>query len=347
MQVEKLPKYLLQRSIVLEDKNVLYVPTPKAGCTTFLWWLAEIEGLKKESFYKSPIEQVSPALTIHDMEMWPERCRLLGRAESEIRHILTSEEWERLAIVRNPAERLFSAWQSKLLVREPQFYRKFSGASWFPNEPTCADDILESFHAFVYALSQDGKSAPKDAHWASQVGLLAIDVIPYTKIGRVEEFSEVIGWMAYRTGIATTGDCVGAGRLPRANESVLRYTDAIYDGIESVVEGIYQHDFEYLGYPWPRREGIAMSEWRQSADALAPMLSALIARHERVGTLADLLRGEGEATKGEGGGTNGERVSRRKREGVVSRRLFRNLVPRGIRRCVPVRVRRAILEWLG
>jgi len=62
-------RHVDQRTVVLPELRVLFLPVPKAGCTTLLWLLADLAGLPLERFAKSTLPEVSPALTVHDMSL--------------------------------------------------------------------------------------------------------------------------------------------------------------------------------------------------------------------------------------------------------------------------------------
>ena len=53
-------QHVESRTVVLPDLRVLFLPMPKAGCTTVLWLLAEIAGLPPETFSRSTLPEVSP-----------------------------------------------------------------------------------------------------------------------------------------------------------------------------------------------------------------------------------------------------------------------------------------------
>ena len=114
-------QHVLQRTVVLPELRVLFLPVPKAGCTTLLWLLAELAGLSAEDFADSGGPEVSAATLVHDLSQWRPENRLAQYEGEERERILTEDGWFRFTVVRGPAKRLCSAWQSKLLLREPRF----------------------------------------------------------------------------------------------------------------------------------------------------------------------------------------------------------------------------------
>ena len=121
-------RHVLERTVVLPRQRVLFLPTPKAACTNVLWTLAGLAGLPPDRFDRSPLPEVSPALTVHDMNLWPDELRLIRYEGAERERVLAEDGWLRFSLVRDPAPRLWSGWQSKLLLREPRFAADFGDA---------------------------------------------------------------------------------------------------------------------------------------------------------------------------------------------------------------------------
>src|SRR5579884_4487415 len=65
--LEGLRDHVVRRTVVLPEHKVLFMPTPKAACTSILWQLARLGGQPLERFEDSGLSEVSPALTVHDM----------------------------------------------------------------------------------------------------------------------------------------------------------------------------------------------------------------------------------------------------------------------------------------
>ena len=173
-------RHVLERTVVLPRHRVLSLPTPKAACTNVLWTLAGLAGLPPDRFDRSPLPEVSPALTVHDMNLWPDELRLIRYEAAERERLLREDGWLRFSLVRDPAPRLWSGWQSKLLLREPRFADDFGDAPWFPRVPWAAREIVDDFRAFVAAL---GGGEGEDVHWAVQHDLVA--QLPLDHVGRV------------------------------------------------------------------------------------------------------------------------------------------------------------------
>src|SRR5579875_127006 len=181
LDLDGLRDHVVRRTVVLPEHRVLFLPTPKAACTSILWQLARLGGQPLERFEESGLSEVSPALTIHDMSRWESRFRFAKLSVDERKAILTDDSWFRFTVVRNPASRVWSAWQSKLLLREPRFYEQWKDREWFPRIPETPAQVVEDFRKFAAALADP---EIEDVHWTLQASLLGD--LPFTHIGRTE-----------------------------------------------------------------------------------------------------------------------------------------------------------------
>jgi Sulfotransferase family len=275
-------RHVLERTIVLPDLRVLFVPVPKAGCTTVLWRLAELAGIPLETFAQSALPEVSPALTIHDMSLWGEEFRLANYEGVKRERILTEDGWFRFSTVRHPGTRLWSAWQSKLLLREPRFVEMFGDEPWFPRVPERPADLLEDFHRFVAALPA-GKA--EDVHWAVQHDLVA--QLPLNHVGRVERLPETLALLREHV----SGDRWPAA-TPRQNRAPLPVPSGVYDeAAAAVLHDRYRPDFDHFGYEGESVDGeMSAGDWEKHVAPLIPMIRDTIDRHARIGELHHVAR---------------------------------------------------------
>src|SRR5687768_7893976 len=109
--------YLRWNSYLSQRYKLLYVATPKVACTSLKWWFAGLEGYSQVLSEIKDSKESDPDLVIHDSfhKVAPDVAGLLPHALAES---LVSDAYFRFAVVRNPYKRVFSAWQSKLLLRE-------------------------------------------------------------------------------------------------------------------------------------------------------------------------------------------------------------------------------------
>jgi hypothetical protein len=271
------------RTVVLRDLRIVYLPMPKAGCTTLLWMLARLAGIQPEAFERSTWPGVYPALTIHDMSVWGHGYRLADYEGEEREQILTEDGWLRFSVVRDPGPRLWSAWQSKLLLREPRFIADYGEEPWFPRMPEKPGDLLTEFRRFVAAV---GTGEAVDVHWAVQHDLAR--QLPLGHVGRLERLDETLAVLNEHVAGALEPDTE-----ERENRSPLPMPPVAYDEAgAAVLNDFYRADFEHYGYDpvEPADDRRATARWERSVAPLLPVVRDTVAKHRRIGQLYQLAR---------------------------------------------------------
>ena len=280
---ERFPNHIEQRTIVLAEQRVLYLPVPKAGWTTVGWILAEVAGLPSDLFEHSMLPGVSTSLTIHDMNLWGHGYRLADYEDEERERILTEDGWFRFSVVRNPSPRLWSGWQSKLLLREPRFFDMFGEEPWFPRIPAQPEDMVEDFRRFVAAVAA---REAEDVHWAIQSEL--IDRLPIGHVGRLEKLDDTL---------ALLREHVGGERWPtekrQENRTPVPLPPTAYD--EQAAAALNEHyveDFARYGYEpaAPAEDAGGMKKWSEHVAPLLPIIQDTIDKHARIGQLYQVAR---------------------------------------------------------
>ncbi|KWF79457.1 hypothetical protein WL93_24785 [Burkholderia diffusa] len=223
---------------------MLYVPTPKVACTSLKWWFVQLLGISKDVFATEVSAESDPELVVHDA---------LYRIAPDVTcidvDVLSScfkdETVFRFCLVRNPYQRIFSAWQSKLLIREPQQSKPYRECAFFNMPMETPGDITLGFEAFLQHLADGNPREFHDPHWMPQVDLLQPDTVKYSCIARVERKDELISALNEHLGpnFLNPFDAV------TANESLLYYSPQFFTkrAIELIKE-LYAADFEYFGY---------------------------------------------------------------------------------------------------
>ncbi|MFE9572857.1 sulfotransferase family 2 domain-containing protein [Streptomyces sp. NPDC006692] len=233
--------------IVLPGWKVLYVVTPKAACTSLLWMFAELQHEPGEAFRASLAPEVTRALAIHDFSCWQHTRTLRQLTEPEWRQIRDDPEWFVFCVTRHPLPRLWSAWQSKLLLREPYYARGYAARSWFPRTPHQFTDVVEDFESFVDALQHERGLLDGNSHWRPQTTLLKPDTFPYRHIGKVEELQttvDLLGDHLKRQG------CTQPLTLPRENATPIPLPLVqLSPHTIHTVERLYAQDLALLSYP--------------------------------------------------------------------------------------------------
>lgn len=272
-----IPEHVELTGVALDQVRLAYVPVPKAASTSILAALAEIRGLGPERRARSRKLEAIRSTTVHDGSLWDREDRLRWKSSWELEWILHSDEWFRFTVVREPAQRLWSGWVTKVLVRDPRFVVSF-GEDWFPPVPSSAVDVLESFREFVTELPGNPDSI--DSHWSSQADLAGVSRIPYDHVGRVEQLEQTeqaIGTYLGRRGVTLP-------RLRAENRSFLPFSPGVFDhAAHDACMRWIDVDCEAFGYePLPYAGGQPSEEWFARVDAAVPALRAVIERNERI-----------------------------------------------------------------
>jgi hypothetical protein len=270
-------RYAERRAVVFPNLKVFYVPVPKASCTSILWHLAALEGIPTDHFARSILPQATPSLTIHDLSLWPDENRLLSYDDEAREELLAEDGWFRFSVVRNPGPRLWSAWQSKLLLREPQFLTQFGSAWWFPREPDTPEELVEDFRRFVSALDEEDA---QDVHWSAQRPL--VEYHPLDHVGRVERLDETLSLLAQHVGGGSREH-----KFPRENTTLVPMPSHAFDSATAAIANRrYAEDFERYGY-----EAIAPGDsspddtWVEEVGRLLPAVRDAAARNTRMSQL--------------------------------------------------------------
>jgi hypothetical protein len=272
--------HVQSHTVVLPHERVLFLPMPKAACTSVLWALAELVGMCPETFEGSTLPEPSAELTVHDMNAWAPEHRLSEYQGDARRRVLHGDGWLRFTVVRDPWRRLWSAWVSKLLLREPRFVTLYGDEPWFPRIPAAPGDVIEDFRRFAAAV---GAGAAADVHWAVQHDLAT--QLPLDHIGRAEQMGET-----FRRLYAHTGEPAPQAAA-RRNESALALPPHAYDDdTAGIVRRHYWEDFEAFGYDEAPPDAGLPREWEQRAEETLPLLRATIDEHVRVGQLHRLAQ---------------------------------------------------------
>jgi Sulfotransferase family len=301
----ELTEHVLSRSIVIESARVLFVPVPKSACSSIMWALAEVAGLDSDRFKSSMSIQPTPALTIHDMGAWGDEHRLVGRSTDEIRRLLNDEGWLRFTVVREPVRRLWSAFQSKLMTREPQMVAFFGDQEWFPGPPADPHAVVEDYRRFVSALGAATIEAEvpsldttaSNPHWAPQTAILGEVGLGLDHIGRVETLDDTVAVLGKH--LAELG--LNQPKLGYANPSALPFDPALNGSAETkILRRLYVADFARLGYSLPSDQGEAnLDGWAEQVRERLDLIRAIAEHNDRFGTLHGISRELGRQLRSE------------------------------------------------
>ncbi len=275
-------------SFVLPDHKMVYISVTKSACTSIRWMVADLNGEDREDFHSIIGPQQSRLMTVHGVRpRWKKTPQLSKLPEAELAEISPDAGWLVFAVVRDPWSRLWSAWQSKFLVRHGYYDRRFSQEDWFPRIPQQSSDVVEDFRRFVevhpWTWHED---LVKDRHFQPQVVSVQPQGINYSKIYDLARFSELTDDIsAHLEAIGRPSELY----LPRANETPLALTrEVLGGGVADQVRELYRDDFAEWGDRWDL-EALRYAPDGWTPDALASV-GAQAAANERIRDLAEVAR---------------------------------------------------------
>ena len=257
--------------------KLIYVATPKVACTTIKWWFASLEGCAdkiRENFSES--SETDPELLIHDI-FYQVAPYLTGLPLLNYTNFFGSDDYFTFALVRNPYNRIFSAWQSKLLLQEPLQASPYLECPFYHLPINTAADIRDAFECFLEHLSENESPTYWDYHWTPQKDLLRPDLIPYSKLAKIEECEELR--QALKTWLGP--DIPGLFEGGRTNESLIPYLpELVTERSRELIRTLYANDFETFGYDTcPPTGKSSLSE--DQYGVIIKAIKLIRARHQR------------------------------------------------------------------
>lgn len=255
-------KGLTWRTFPVPEARVLFVQINKNACTSLKWLIAGIAGEDLAGFGPSAEAAVAAEDDIHDRRQWKKSPRLDQLIPEVRRAIHPDNGWFVFAVVRDPRSRLFSAWQSKLLLDNPG-YTSFRSEPWYPRHPATVETIVEDFAKFVDLFERDPEyRIRRDGHFRDQVEMLHEDLVAYTKIYDIREMGVLLTDLReHLDRVGWTGEL----DLPRFNDTPLRpNAQPFANGVGERIEKIYSADFDRFGERWDFAKIASVPEWTES-----------------------------------------------------------------------------------
>ncbi|MES2499601.1 MAG: sulfotransferase family 2 domain-containing protein [Pseudomonadota bacterium] len=277
---QNLLPYLAGNALRSKRYKLLYVATPKVACTSLKWWFANLEDFADALRKTTDSIESDPDLIIHDM-IYSVAPTVAGLPFEELFIPLTSEDYFRFAVVRNPFKRVFSAWQSKLLLREPQQIGPYVNCDFYKQSIKSAADIALAFEGFLEHLAKNESPNFLDLHWMPQLDLLRPDLINYSKLVKIENTEELSTALSERLG----NEFIDPFATRSANESLIPYLPELITARSTeLITLLYAKDFEAFDYSKQlplAKEAFSDEQFKIAINAI----HVIRGRHKRLGEI--------------------------------------------------------------
>lgn len=215
--------------------SYIYFETPKAACSTIKRFLIknEFENIK---LFDDADTNYTEFRYLHDREFSP---LLNVKQLYPFKWCLRSDRFFKFCFVRNPYERLLSAYLDKILNRRNQIVQIRMALGL-----VSSDTRAISFDEFVRAVCSIPVFA-MDAHWKVQYHHLCMDEIGYDLVGRVENFDADIDRVCQATGLDKRHLETFS---PHRSNAKGRVTEYYTEELRKLVSAKFECDFDAFGY---------------------------------------------------------------------------------------------------
>lgn len=279
-------------SFVVPRLKIAYVTNLKAACSAMKWLIADLTDQDPERFHRSIGRRPTRSQTIHDRDAWVGVPPL--SEYSNLSKLSAAKGWFVFGFVRDPRARLWSAWQSKLLVGNPRYLgRLVVSEPWYPRVPRDATDVIEDFQRFVEVFATQRRRMRRigrDGHFRPQSDLLYRRGLTYSAVYDLSEIP------TFERDLASHLVKVGYNELPslrRENDTPLKLTkDVLSGGIAERIADIYGEDFDRFGSAWEDGPNVHEVEWESAAFADIAFRRAAHQRIHDLSVQADELADE-------------------------------------------------------
>jgi hypothetical protein len=261
-------------SYVDEARRLVYIETPKAGCSSVKHLLRDLIEPRPLQFNPTA-NQTRLAMMIHDRGQIP-LPTLNSFSGARLDDILQGDGWFRFCAVRNPFERFFSAWCEKIFLCEPGYETYLPGPEARHVE----------FADFYRRVTTRENPLTCDSHWRAQTALLRPDALAYSRIYDVRDLAELPGDLARH--FAAIGLDATVPELRRVNEGFSVPSDGfVTPEVLAGLRAFYHADFERFAFSEPK---LAWAPERRAAELVNGFTDAIFERNRLIKAHHDWLK---------------------------------------------------------
>lgn len=217
--------------ISLVNKYV-YLEVPKAGCGTMKATLGALEGARlnethAQRFLEKPHNGMKSGAHVRPYQL----------PGDLLEEVLTSKEYNRFTVVRDPGSRVLSGYLEKI----QQGLRQSAEISQALDGKPAAHIGFEEFLGVI----QNQDSRDQDPHWRRQADHIGLGIVEYNEIIHLEKLDESWDLVAQLTRTPDLDSQYYCKTATKAATKINQYRTA---ETESLIQKIYQRDFTEFSY---------------------------------------------------------------------------------------------------
>lgn len=213
---------------VSERYGLVYVETPKVGCTTIKRFLQEIEAEPGADLPGN----------VHDKKNSPVQSP--NSSQYTVDQILGGARFVRFSFVRNPYTRIVSAYLDKIVTNQWEKQRRLPPLGYDPN-----DEV--EFHDFLKSISRYPPER-MDIHWMPQHTILRPDRIDYEFMGRFETFTESFQYFVEQFLPTHLNRVPTENAAKHRTNADARVKELVGPKEDALIRQLYEQDFKTFDY---------------------------------------------------------------------------------------------------
>ncbi|XP_069503713.1 carbohydrate sulfotransferase 12 [Ambystoma mexicanum] len=264
---DDIPNKELDHLIVDDRHGIIYCYVPKVACTNWKRVMIVLsQSLTERGHgipYRDPLQ--IPREDVHNSSTHLTFNKFWRRYGKFSRHLMKIKlkKYTKFLFVRDPFVRLISAFRSKFLLENEEFYRSFavpilklfSNHTDFPATVSEAfsSGMIPSFNQFIQYLldSQTEKEKPFNEHWRQVYRLCHPCQIEYDFIGKLETLNEDAAQLLRLLDVDTRLQFPPSYRNRTASSWEEDWFAKIPVAWRQQLYKLYEADFVLFGYPKP------------------------------------------------------------------------------------------------
>eukprot|EP00058_Branchiostoma_floridae_P017715 XP_002603204.1 hypothetical protein BRAFLDRAFT_126989 [Branchiostoma floridae] len=227
-------KHTLGQLIVNDKYNILYCFVPKTGCTT-----------TKLVFYNL---EMGTNHTMNTIEVHKHNFTYLDQySDEEIEQRLRN--YQKFIVVRDPLERLLSAWRDKFVHGRDLLTEKFQDMWSTIENKTSEYDIIRNvpFKAFLKAVAMD-KHKWKNAHWEPAYKLCSPCQVKFDFVAHTDTLAEDFPLFFQKVGITGKDGFLPQKKQTRGGKFLAEDYRVIPLEDMRAIWSMFKPDFDMFGY---------------------------------------------------------------------------------------------------